>query len=393
MAIRSTNAGRHPSSSRPASASFIDYRDREANGPYYPGTDRQRYQDDPNGRVIHTPGSSRGQQGAFRPPTQPTSWAPEVPQEEYDRRNGIVDARREATMNRLRDMDAFQTNFGDMDLNDPAVQRRIRSDPRQYAEWRRQLNVAKLGLPEDWNPDPNGNWPAPRSRNGQYWYRPPGANGPGDPGMPGPTPPNVAQGGAGGGSSMMASSGGGGGYGGYGGGGAVPPGQNQMMQGYLSGTAGPAKAGGGTFGSYGGAGGGPSGSSMMAFGGGGGGYGGYGGGGGEASFGAGGQYLGATAGPPKAGYSGQQFGGYGGGGGGGGSPAPTSARLDQSMWGPGMGVSNGASTGGNTGMYGGGQMSMEGRGGGFLPPGSGYRPFDPGQFSMPYDQYSGMGYW
>ena len=50
---------------------YIDYRDIEANGPFFPGTTRQLYQDDPNARKLHTPGSARGQQpgSGFKPPT------------------------------------------------------------------------------------------------------------------------------------------------------------------------------------------------------------------------------------------------------------------------------------------------------------------------------------
>jgi len=42
--------------------------------------------------------------------------------------------------------------------------------------------------------DPDAGWPVPASTNGQYWYRPPGAQGPGDPGQPGPVPPGVPHG-------------------------------------------------------------------------------------------------------------------------------------------------------------------------------------------------------
>ena len=41
---------------------YIDYRDPSVNGAFYPGTTRQRYQDDPNARKVHTPGSDRHSQ-------------------------------------------------------------------------------------------------------------------------------------------------------------------------------------------------------------------------------------------------------------------------------------------------------------------------------------------
>ena len=44
---------------------YIDYRDIANNGPFYPGTTRQRYQDDPNARKLHSPGSSRAEQSGW----------------------------------------------------------------------------------------------------------------------------------------------------------------------------------------------------------------------------------------------------------------------------------------------------------------------------------------
>ena len=53
------------------SPGYTDYRDPSRNGNFYPGTTRQPYLDDPNARKLHSPGSSRGEQSGFRPPTQP----------------------------------------------------------------------------------------------------------------------------------------------------------------------------------------------------------------------------------------------------------------------------------------------------------------------------------
>lgn len=48
---------------------YTDYRDPANNGRFYDGTRRQQYNDDPNARKLHSPGSSRGEQSGFRPPT------------------------------------------------------------------------------------------------------------------------------------------------------------------------------------------------------------------------------------------------------------------------------------------------------------------------------------
>ena len=84
---------------------------------------------------------------------------------------------------------------------------------RQRAEER---FISQGGTAETWRNRFNTSWPVPRSRNGQYWYRPPGANGPDDPGLPGPTPPGVQ--------------------------GGLPPSQNPMFEGYSPGQS---KSGGG----------------------------------------------------------------------------------------------------------------------------------------------------
>jgi hypothetical protein len=44
---------------------YIDYRDPSVNGAFYPGTTRQQYRDDPNARLLHSPGSSRAEQSGW----------------------------------------------------------------------------------------------------------------------------------------------------------------------------------------------------------------------------------------------------------------------------------------------------------------------------------------
>ena len=222
---------------------YIDYRNPANNGPYFPGTTRQMYNDDPNARKLHSPGSSRGAQSGFRPPSQPSSYAPETPQSTYDERDAQIAARRDATMGKLQGMQAFQDNFGGLDLNDPSVQRQIRNDPAQYAEWKRQRNVAKFNLPEDWNPDPNTNWPKPSSPLGAY------SHGPGRPDwdtrFTNPPPPNtagVSSSGARGATPQAnapMSAG-------------APPSANPMFEGYLGGGAGVPSGGSGNWGPAGG---------------------------------------------------------------------------------------------------------------------------------------------
>lgn len=233
---------------------YIDYRDPSVNGAFYPGTTRQQYRDDPNARKLHTPGSDRNAQmqdwiargnptgGApgFRFPSQPTSYAPEVPQEEYDRRDAEIAARKDATYAKLRGMSAFQDNFGGLDLEDPAVQRQIRTDPKKYAEWRRQLYVAKLNLPENWNPDPNADWPKPRSPLGAYSHGPGSADW--DTRFTNPPPPNTIGGGVRRGATptnapMSA---------------GMPPSRNPMFEGYQGGGAGVPSGGSGNWGPAGG---------------------------------------------------------------------------------------------------------------------------------------------
>lgn len=111
MAIRSTNAGRHDSAMKTGGGSsgsgnrgegnyrdgyprgsttpgYIDYRDPANNGPFYRGTTRQEFRDDPNTRSKHSPGSSRGEQNGF----WETNYGKNLKSPRWDDRNKADDA-------------------------------------------------------------------------------------------------------------------------------------------------------------------------------------------------------------------------------------------------------------------------------------------------------------
>lgn len=93
-----------------------------------------------------------------------------------------------------------------------ALKARFAAEVAAKQRAQKQRYMTDYGMSEDtYDNRFNTSWPVPRSRNGQYWYRPPGAKGPNDPGVPGPTPPGVQQGG---------------------GDRALPPAANPMMEGY-----------------------------------------------------------------------------------------------------------------------------------------------------------------
>lgn len=175
---------------------YIDYRDIEANGPFYEGTTRQRYQDDPNARKKHSPGSARGQQSGsgFRAPTP-------VDPEDYVEHSYTPTAAQQALW------DSREAEWKQMLANDPDyaaakaagdLKAQSRAMMRLKQANAKKRTMDKYGMSEEtYDNRFKTSWPVPRSRNGEYWYRPPGARGPDDPGVRGPTPPNVAGGGGG----------------------------------------------------------------------------------------------------------------------------------------------------------------------------------------------------
>ena len=73
-----------------------------------------------------------------------------------------------------------------------ALKARFAAEVAAKQRAQKQRYMTDYGMSEDtYDNRFNTSWPVPRSRNGQYWYRPPGAKGPNDPGVPGPTPPGV----------------------------------------------------------------------------------------------------------------------------------------------------------------------------------------------------------
>ena len=88
---------------------------------------------------------------------------------------------------------------------DKAAMTRIQAQAHEYWSWKNSVARGKFtGTFEQWRNRHSRDWPAPKSTTGEYWYRPPGAKGPDDPGLPGPPPPNVVQGAGGGGADSVA---------------------------------------------------------------------------------------------------------------------------------------------------------------------------------------------
>lgn len=226
MAIRSTNAGRHgasssrsggtaddlardmkaskgrSSSSSGSSRERIDYRDPANNGPFYPGTRRQEFRDDPNWRYPHTPGSDRGAHtGWWETSGKNLSdvhapWVP--PDAAWYAQDAATRAENRAHTDRVNavlmaDPEYVKAKAAGDRRGMNAAQMRLKDNIQ------RQKFIAQGGRGETWDDRFKRDWPVPRSTNGQYWYRPPGANGPNDPGLPGPAPSNVARGESGGG--------------------------------------------------------------------------------------------------------------------------------------------------------------------------------------------------
>lgn len=244
---------------------YIDYRDPSVNGAFYPGTTRQRYQDDPNARKVHTPGSSRGQRTGFwdhftptpDPITHPEFYVGGTTPEQDAARAQAADARiaakRAQYMQNPGYSGALERLKGlgfDPYSRDPKQQMRAKfaqsgkiDDPELAAalqEFGYQIQAARSpGLTrETWDNRFSQDWPKPRSPLGGY------SHGPGRPDwdtrFTNPPPPNTIGGGVRRGATPQVnapmSAG-------------APPSQNPMFQGYLGGGAGTVSGGqGGQFG-------------------------------------------------------------------------------------------------------------------------------------------------
>lgn len=358
---------------------YIDYRDPSVNGAFYPGTTRQQYRDDPNARKLHTPGSSRGEQSGYNPSVSPrTEWVP--PSAEWYAQDEAAQAQRRSAREQIENQ---IPGYADAKA---AGDWRTMNALMMAAKNKRQRDdfIAQGGQGSTWDNrfSNENNWPRPTSSIGY-------SHGPGRPDFatrgtnpspygPGNTAPAATQGvrrGATPQANAPMSAG-------------APPMQNPMMQGYQAG------------GFMGGGPGVPTG-------------GGWGPGGGMQPW--------ATTGNPYAGRgSGETGYMYGGGM----MPGPMMQNSEAGLF---SGLFGGGQMGsGETGMmYPGGDMTMAAAQGRTAPwqgtaPGtrqpigpfnptidpsmrgydspwaaaqSGYAPFNPGNFAMPYDQFSGMGFW
>lgn len=192
---------------------YIDYRDIEANGPFYPGTTRQRYQDDPNARKLHTPGSDRqsqvdkyfGREDRYgkKRPEEPWSWTAE------DEANDQAEQAQ-----RRADEDAGWKKRGyagsDWWKSDPEYQQLLASGNEKGAYRRKgallskakddialKAFIAQGGTEETYRNRFNRDWPKPRSPLGAYSHGPGSADW--DTRFTNPVPPNTAGGGRSGG--------------------------------------------------------------------------------------------------------------------------------------------------------------------------------------------------
>ena len=224
MAIRSTNANRRggtaddlardmkaskgrDSSSSGSSRERIDYRDPALNGPFYPGTTRQEFRDDPNWRYQHTPGSDRGAHTGYKPSVSPkTPWV--EPSAEWYAQDEAEQAQRRA------DEDAGWKKRGyagsDWWKSDPEYQQLLASGNEKGAYRRKNALLSKAkddialkafiaqgGTEETYRNRFNRDWPKPRSPLGAYSHGPGSADW--DTRFTNPVPPNTIGGGRSGG--------------------------------------------------------------------------------------------------------------------------------------------------------------------------------------------------
>jgi len=233
---------------------YIDYRNPADNGDFYEGTKRQQYRDDPNARLLHSPGSSRAEQSGWWETSgknlsdihEPFSWT------------AADEARDQAEQAQRRAADdagwrARGFSGSDWWQSDPEYQQFLASGNKRGASRRkndllteakrkiqRDSFIAQGGRGETWDHrfDENNHWPKPRSPLGAYSHGPGSADW--DTRFTNPPPPNTIGGGVRRGATPQAnapmSAG-------------APPSQNPMFQGYLGGGAGTVSGGqGGQFG-------------------------------------------------------------------------------------------------------------------------------------------------
>lgn len=243
---------------------YTDYRNPANNGPFYQGTTRQQYNDDPNARKLHSPGSSRGEQSGFRPPTPSQGGPVGTPESDAAWEEMRQRTEREAfarrgmpfsNMQEWKDSDPQYVALRDAFKNatDPRAKAQALKAANDY-DTRRQMQfksgnarnafIAQGGQGSTWDnrfSDEN-NWPRPTSSIGY-------SHGPGRPDFdtratnpspygPGNTAPGVRRGATPQANAPMSA--------------GAPPSANPMFEGYLGGGAGVPSGGSGNWGPAGG---------------------------------------------------------------------------------------------------------------------------------------------
>lgn len=249
MAIRSTNAnrrggtaddlardmkaskGRGSSSSGSNSSGRIDYRDPALNGPFYPGTKRQEFRDDPNWRYQHTPGSDRGAHTGYKPSVSPkTPWV--EPSAEWYAQDEAAQAQRRAEREQYENsIPGYAEAKAAGDWKTAGALRMAAKD-----KIARDKFIAQGGTEETYRNRFNRDWPKPRSPLGAYSHGPGSADW--DTRFTNPPPPNTIGGGVRRGATptnapMSA---------------GMPPSRNPMFEGYQGGGAGVPSGGSGVAG-------------------------------------------------------------------------------------------------------------------------------------------------
>lgn len=244
---------------------YTDYRNPANNGPFYQGTTRQQYNDDPNARKLHSPGSSRGEQSGFKPPTPSQGGPVGTPESDAAWEEMRQRTEREAfarrgmpfsNMQEWKDSDPQYVALRDAFKNatDPRAKAQALKAANDY-DTRRQMQfksdnarnafIAQGGQGSTWDNrfSNENNWPRPTSSIGYSHgpgrpdYATRGTNpSPYGPGNTAPPPSNGVRHGATPQANAPMSAG-------------APPSQNPMFQGYLGGGAGTVSGGqGGQFG-------------------------------------------------------------------------------------------------------------------------------------------------
>lgn len=219
-----TATSRTPAPSGGGKSGRIDYRDPALNGPFYPGTTRQEFRDDPNWRYQHTPGSDRGAHTGFKAPKPAVGGPTSTPEQEAAYQEMRARTEKEAfakrgmpfsTMQEWKDSDPEYVKLRDAFKNatDPRAKAQALKAANAYDTKRqmafknknaRDAFIAQGGQGSTWDHrfDEGNDWPKPRSPLGAYSHGPGSADW--DTRFTNPVPPNTIGGGRGGGGNDAA---------------------------------------------------------------------------------------------------------------------------------------------------------------------------------------------